>query len=103
MSSVCQFGKSRPDSFGQFEPNGFDDVTVPSDGADMPRWVCNDPPRKVLMSEITTVGLDLAKTVFQVHGAGGAGQVTLRKKLRRDQAERVVVRDLRQRRFEPNI
>lgn len=37
------------------------------------------------MSQITTVGLDLAKNVFQVHGADGTGQVVLRKKLRRAQ------------------
>ncbi|MBS3979680.1 MAG: transposase, partial [Rhodobacteraceae bacterium] len=37
------------------------------------------------MSEIITVGLDLAKNVFQVHGADGSGQAALRKKLRRDQ------------------
>lgn len=37
------------------------------------------------MSEITTVGLDLAKNVFQAHGADASGRVALRKKLRRDQ------------------
>ena len=37
------------------------------------------------MSEITTVGLDLAKNVFQVHGADGSGRAMLRKRLRRDQ------------------
>jgi len=37
------------------------------------------------MSEIITVGLDLAKNVFQVHGADGAGQAVLHKKVRRDQ------------------
>lgn len=37
------------------------------------------------MSEIITVGLDLAKTVFQAHGADGSGKAVLRKKLRRDQ------------------
>lgn len=37
------------------------------------------------MSEIITVGLDLAKTVFQVHGADACGRAVLRKKLRRDQ------------------
>ncbi|MCA3456416.1 MAG: IS110 family transposase, partial [Rhodobacter sp.] len=37
------------------------------------------------MLEIITVGLDLAKNVFRVHGADGAGQAVLRKKLRRDQ------------------
>ncbi len=37
------------------------------------------------MSEIITVGLDLAKNVFQVHGADASGLGVLRKKLRRDQ------------------
>lgn len=37
------------------------------------------------MSEIATVGLDLAKNVFQAHGVGALGQVVMRKKLRRDQ------------------
>jgi transposase len=33
--------------------------------------------------QITTIGLDLAKSVFQVHGVGADGQVVVRKKLRR--------------------
>lgn len=37
------------------------------------------------MSEIITVGLDLAKNVFQAHDADASGQAVLRKKLRRDQ------------------
>ena len=37
------------------------------------------------MSEITMVGLNLAKNVFQVHGADASGRTELRKKLRRDQ------------------
>lgn len=37
------------------------------------------------MSEITTVGVDLAKNVFQAHGADASGRTVLRKKLRRDQ------------------
>lgn len=37
------------------------------------------------MSEIITVGLDLAKNVFQVHGADVAGRAVLRRKLRRAQ------------------
>lgn len=61
--------------------HGFDDVTAP-DGIDVPRWVCDDPQRRTVMSEIITVGLDLAKNVFQVHGADGAGRAVLRKKLR---------------------
>jgi transposase len=35
--------------------------------------------------EITTVGLDLAKHVFQVHGVDAAGNVVLRRRLRRAQ------------------
>src|SRR5215475_4519200 len=37
---------------------------------------------------ITMIGLDLAKNVFQVHGVDAAGQVTMRRKLRRSQVER---------------
>ena len=37
------------------------------------------------MSEIITIGLDLAKHVFQVHGADASGRAVLRKKLRRDE------------------
>ena len=35
--------------------------------------------------EITTVGLDLAKNVFQVHAINGVGEVVVRKTLRRAQ------------------
>jgi transposase len=35
--------------------------------------------------EITTIGLDLAKSVFQVHGVDTAGQVVVRRSLRRAQ------------------
>jgi transposase len=37
------------------------------------------------MREITTIGLDLAKNVFQVHGVNEAGEVVTRKRLRRGQ------------------
>ena len=37
------------------------------------------------MTQITVIGLDLAKRVFQVHGADGDGQPVLRRKLRRSQ------------------
>jgi len=36
------------------------------------------------MSETIAVGLDLAKNVFQVHGADAADRLLLRKKLRQD-------------------
>jgi transposase len=35
--------------------------------------------------EISTIGLDLAKNIFQVHGIGDAGEVIVRKALRRSQ------------------
>jgi transposase len=35
------------------------------------------------MQSITTIGLDIAKSVFQVHGVDAAGQVVLRRQLRR--------------------
>lgn len=37
------------------------------------------------MIEVSTVGIDLAKSVFQVHGSDAVGNVIFRKKLRRDQ------------------
>ena len=37
------------------------------------------------MSEITVIGLDLAKRVFQVHGADKDGRPVLRKRLQRNQ------------------
>jgi transposase len=35
--------------------------------------------------QITTIGIDLAKNVFQVHGANEHGKPVLRKQLKRDQ------------------
>ena len=35
--------------------------------------------------QITTIGLDIAKNVFQVHGIGAAERVVVRKQLRRGQ------------------
>jgi transposase len=37
------------------------------------------------MQAITTVGLDIAKSVFQVHGVDAAGQVVIRRQLKRRQ------------------
>ncbi|GGY20390.1 hypothetical protein GCM10011289_24990 [Paludibacterium paludis] len=34
--------------------------------------------------KITTIGLDLAKNVFQIHGVNGHGKVVLQKQLSRD-------------------
>ena len=37
------------------------------------------------IKEVTTIGLDIAKNVFQVHGVNGAGEVVIGKPLRRRQ------------------
>jgi transposase len=37
------------------------------------------------VTEVKTIGLDVAKNVFQAHGASASGAVVFRKKLRRDQ------------------
>src|SRR3954462_5793721 len=37
------------------------------------------------MNQVSTVGLNLAKYIFQLHGADSAGAVVFRKKLRRGQ------------------
>ena len=35
------------------------------------------------MGEVSTIGLDIAKSVFQVHGVDGAGAVVIRKRISR--------------------
>src|SRR5206468_271533 len=45
----------------------------------------NHEPKEPSAMEITTVGLDQAKKVFQVHGINSAGEVSVRKTLRRSQ------------------
>src|SRR5215831_13876971 len=45
----------------------------------------NHQEREPSMSEITTIGLDLAKHVFQVHGIDAEGATVLRRRLRRNQ------------------
>jgi transposase len=37
------------------------------------------------MQTITTIGFDIAKSVFQVHGVDAAGQVVVRRQLKRRQ------------------
>ncbi len=40
------------------------------------------------MAEISMIGLDLAKSVFQVHGVAAAGQVSIKRQLRRGEVMR---------------
>src|SRR5215475_12231714 len=41
------------------------------------------PPKEASMEQVTMIGLDIAKHVFQVHGADGAGHVLFRKRITR--------------------
>jgi transposase len=50
--------------------------------------VNNTNEREPSMTEVTTIGLDLAKKVFQVHGVTGEGTVVVRRALRRSQVVR---------------
>src|SRR5689334_12509937 len=43
------------------------------------------PAEEASMGQVHTIGLDIAKHVFQAHGADGSGAVVFRKKLRRAQ------------------
>jgi transposase len=41
--------------------------------------------RRAVHTQITTIGLEIAKNVFQVHGIDGTEKVVVRKQLRRSQ------------------
>ena len=43
------------------------------------------------MKEVTTIGLDLAKNIFQIHGVDAEGQVLIRRQLRRNQVLALVL------------
>src|SRR3954471_1351496 len=59
---------------------------APCSGAKCVRMeVLLTPARGTSISEITVIGLDLAKRVFQVHGADREGRPVLRKRLQRSQ------------------
>jgi len=58
---------------------------TPPDGIAVPEWRCSLPLKEASVSEVSTVGIDLAKALFQVHGADPSGAGLVRKKLRRDQ------------------
>lgn len=60
---------------------------VPDSGIAMCHVGCREhgQQREPSMNEITTIGIDLAKSVFQLHGVRAEGQVLLRRQLRRSQ------------------
>ena len=66
---------------------GFDAVDGSSTGTRVPRiWAPfegSHDSEELSMQSISTIGLDIAKSVFQVHGVDAAGQAVLRRQLRR--------------------
>jgi transposase len=61
------------------------------DGIIVPDWRGDDvdsTAKEPSMGEISMIGLDIAKNVFQVHGVDAAGAVVLRRSLRRGQVEK---------------
>jgi len=66
--------------------HGLDGVDGPLTASVCQSWVVdNTNRREPSMKEVTTIGLDLAKAVFQVHGVDAVGAVTLRRTVRRRQ------------------
>jgi len=65
------------------------DVLPETDGVDGPRPDSTEDGvqgfEEAFAMQITTIGVDLAKHVFQLHGIGPDGRVVLRQKLRRSQ------------------
>jgi transposase len=56
-------------------------------GIDVPKWKCqsNHLNERAPIMKITTIGIDLAKTVFAVHRVNEHGRAVLKKILKRDQ------------------
>ena len=52
-------------------------------GIEVPKWKCLQPlePEGASAMKITTVGIDLAKNLFQVHAVDERGRAVLRKQL----------------------
>ena len=48
-------------------------------------------PREASTTKITTVGIDLAKHVFQIHAVNKHGKTVMKRQLRRDQVAKFLV------------
>src|ERR1700746_1645280 len=60
--------------------------TAPAPGDESPYGDrCDESNQVAVHMQITTIGLDIAKNMFQVHGIDGAEKVVVRKQLRRGQ------------------
>lgn len=60
---------------------------LPKNGIDVPRWrnAAIHVTKGATTMKITTIGLDLAKNAFQLHGIDERGRVVLKKQLKRAQ------------------
>jgi hypothetical protein len=66
--------------------SAFDAVDGSSTGTEVPwMWVLLRPhdSEEPNMQAVTTIGLDIAKSVFQIHGVDAAGNVIVRRQLKR--------------------
>jgi hypothetical protein len=66
--------------------SGSDAVDGSSTGTRVPKtWLLLKRPRfgGAKMQAVTTIGLDIAKSVFQVHGVDAHGKVVVRRQLKR--------------------
>src|SRR5215831_9553478 len=61
--------------------------TTPAPGIECAKRVSlnNESPEGVVHMQVSTIGVDLAKNVFQVHGVDSAGKVVITRQLRRKQ------------------
>ena len=61
--------------------------TTPAHGINCARWCSlkNESPEGIVHMQISTIGVDLAKNVFQVHGVDSNGKVVVTRQLRRKQ------------------
>src|SRR6516165_2810273 len=83
---------------GQQPPSKTGDWLRATRSCDYPMWTAPPPARTALrkglpmrwpriggasMKTVTTIGLDIAKSVFQVHGIDAEGKVVVRRQLKR--------------------
>ena len=90
-SGFCRLGRRMVYSAFEAQPpkapgiNGMDAPT--RNGIGVPKWrYCfNHLTREASIMKIITVGIDLAKNAFQIHGVDEHGKVALKKRLRREE------------------
>ena len=96
MSRVLASGRAGAlhDASGSYQPRN-----SPSDGVDGPTTasmcqdvVVEDHDQEPPVTKVSTIGLDLAKHVFQVHGADERGAVIIQRRLRRGEMIKYLAR-----------